>query len=84
LENIDIANSQVYTNEYKVYNRVHLPTKNSRVNCGAKKYVGENARTNLIETNMSLFKNIQKMYCRSYFKHNHKHGEEEEMFLIKQ
>ncbi|MDR1663139.1 MAG: hypothetical protein LBR59_01860 [Endomicrobium sp.] len=36
LENIDIANSQVYTNEYKVYNRVHLPTKNSRVNCGAK------------------------------------------------
>jgi hypothetical protein len=93
LENIDIANSQVYTDEYKVYNKVNLLAKHSHVNHGAKQYVNEDVHTNSIEGFWSLVKRqhygqiitIQKKYTDKYiaeavFKYNHRNEDEEDVF----
>lgn len=93
MENIDIANSQVYTDEYKVYNKVNLLAKHSHVNHGAKQYVNEDVHTNSIEGFWSLVKRqhygqiitIQKKYTDKYiaeavFKYNHRNEDEEDVF----
>lgn len=93
LENIDIANSHVYTDEYKVYNRVNLLAKRSQVNHGAKQYVNGNIHTNSIEGFWAIVKrqrygqhhHYSKKYTDKYiaeavFKYNHRNDDEENIF----
>lgn len=93
LENVDLAKSEVYTDEYRVYNRVGNLAPHSQVNHGAKQYVNGKIHTNTIEGFWALVKrqhygqhhHYSKKYTDKYigeavFKYNHRNESGEEIF----
>ena len=93
MKNIDIDNSEIHTDEYRVYNKVNRLTSHKTVNHGAKQYVKGNVHTNSIEGFWSLVKRAHygqhHHYSRQYtdlyiaeavFKYNHRKLNQTEVF----
>lgn len=89
LENIDFENSEVYSDDYRVYSKVSNYLPHESVNHSAKEYVNGNIHTNTIEGFWSLVKrawygthhHYTKKYLPLYmaeaeFKYNHRDNEE--------
>ena len=75
LENINIDNSSIYTDEYGVYNRLKKITTHERVNHGAKEYVRGKIHTNSIEGFWALVKRAH------YGQHHHYSKEYTEYYI---
>lgn len=93
LENVDIDQSEIHTDEYQVYNRLKSILPHKHVNHGRKEYVRGNVHTNSIEGFWSLVKrayygqhhHYSKKYTGLYvaeaaFKYNHRKNKPLEVF----
>lgn len=93
LNNVDIDKSEVYTDEYRVYNSLKTFLPHQQVNHARKEYVRGNVHTNSIEGFGSLVKrahygqhhHYSKKHTGLYiaeavFKHNHRKHTPSEVF----
>lgn len=93
IENVDLSNSEIHTDEYGVYNRVNRLANHERVNHGSKEYVRGSVHTNSIEGFWALAKrahygqhhHYSKKYTNLYiaeaaFKYNNRKNESAQVF----
>ena len=99
LENVDISNASLYTDEYGVYSRMKKLAEHKSVNHGARQYVNGDVHVNGIEGYWALVKrawygqhhNYTKKYMPLYiaeasFKYNNRNIESSNVFpkIVKQ
>ena len=93
IENIDLSNSSICTDEYRVYNKLHNLSKHSKVNHGRREYVNGETHTNTIEGFWALVErahygqhhHYSKRYTNHYigeavFKYNNRNNNGQEIF----
>lgn len=95
LENVDIYNSCIHTDEYKIYSKAKKFINHEVVNHGTKEYVREDVHTNTIEGFWAIVKrawygqhhHYSKKYLQHYiseavFKYNYRKVKSSEIFSL--